>query len=227
MIIKTIKNIGLMEIKDDITGNTVYGFDQIWYRTRWQRTAGCGPTTVANLLHYIARSDPGAKNDGSQDTRSAGLALMEEVWNYVTPSIQGVNTTKMLYEDTLDYAKAKGIELSYDVIDIPKRKKQRPPFPRVLDFIGHAMEQDSPVAFLNLHHGKEKLLYSWHWVTILSLEYSEDAKTAIATIMDEGMLKKIDLALWYATTKIGGGFVRFKQEAHESKQEINDWKQAQ
>jgi len=211
MITKSIENRDMLEIKDDNTGSTGYGFDQEWYRTKWQRSAGCGPTTVANLIHYFNRSDPEAKPDASANTKSAGLGLMEEVWNYVTPSLQGVNTTKMLYEGTLDYAKAKGLDLSYDAIDIPRKRILRPPFEQVLLFIGNALEEDSPVAFLNLHNGEEKQLYSWHWVTILSLEYSEDAKTAVATIMDEGVLKKIDLFRWYYTTKIGGGFVCLKR----------------
>jgi hypothetical protein len=76
-----------------------------------------------------------------------------------------------------------------------------------------ALRNDTPVAFLNLNNGAEKQLYSWHWVTIISLEYEEDGNTAFADILDEGLIKKIDLAGWFRTTTLGGGFVSFTPQS--------------
>ena len=79
----------------------------------------------------------------------------------------------------------------------------------VVYFLEGALHQDSPVAFLNLCNGDENNLEPWHWVTIISLEYSEDGKCVFIEILDEGLIKKIDLLLWYDTTTYGGGFVYF------------------
>jgi hypothetical protein len=65
------------------------------------------------------------------------------------------------------------------------------------------------VAFLNLCNGSEKKLDRWHWVTLISLEYAEGGERVFADILDAGIIKRIDLALWYKTTTLGGGFVYF------------------
>lgn len=49
----------------------------------------------------------------------------------------------------------------------------------------------------------------WHWVTIISLGYGEDGNNAFVNILDEGIIKRIGLELWYKTTTLGGGFVYF------------------
>ena len=54
-----------------------------------------------------------------------------------------------------------------------------------------------------------KRLDSWHWVTIISLEYVLDGSIAILSILDGGTIKKVDLAQWFNTTALGGGFVSF------------------
>lgn len=55
-----------------------------------------------------------------------------------------------------------------------------------------------------------KNLDPWQWVTIISLEYSEDGNSVFVNILDEGEIKKIDFKLWYYnTTLLGGGFVYF------------------
>jgi hypothetical protein len=134
---------------------------------------------------------------------------MDEIWDYVTPTLQGVNTTKLFYEGVLSYARQKGLAVSCRVLDIPQSAASRPDFMQVLEFLKSALSKDAPVAFLNLCNGKVKNLDSWHWVTIVSLEYEEDGSRAFADIMDEGKIKNIDLALWYSTTKKSGGFVYF------------------
>jgi hypothetical protein len=70
------------------------------------------------------------------------------------------------------------------------------------------------VAFLSLDKGEEELLDSWHWVTMLSLQYEEDGSAAFADVADEGKLLHVDLKKWFDTTGLGGGFVRFVQRGH-------------
>jgi len=208
------------KIKGESPKKDSYGFDQEWYKTKWQRSGGCGPTVAASLLYYMQNAISGeitAESSIQPDelslrlTKELSLKWMEEVWKHVTPSIQGVNTTKTFYNGVLAYAKSHGMSLRHEFIDIPRKRTLRPPFDRLLSFIGDALEEDSPVAFLNLHNGGEKALYSWHWVTIIGLEYEEDGSSACATIMDEGSLKVVDLFQWFKKTKLGGGFVYFKR----------------
>ena len=102
-----------------------------------------------------------------------------------------------------------GRNVKYDFCNLPKDTSCRPKLSKVIDFLEGALVNDAPIAFLNLCNGEEKNLQRWHWVTIISLEYSEDRKSVFIKILDEELIKKIDLTLWYNTTTLGGGFVYF------------------
>ncbi len=91
-------------------------------------------------------------------------------------------------------------------LDIPKNRFQRPELSAVSEFLENSLSKDLPVAFLNLDNGDEKRLDSWHWVTVIALDYERDGAAAVK-ILDEGRIKQIDLALWLQTTSLGGGFV--------------------
>lgn len=206
MITAAIRNPDLFQIKENQT--IFYGCDQEWYTTKWQRLSGCGPTTVSSIMHYLNHSRSGLGNPPF--SRQECLSLMEDVWKYVTPTMRGISSTKLLYKRVLNYAHAKKLNLQLDVLDIPKSSRRRPEFHELLNFLKEALDDDSPVAFLNLNNGDEALLDSWHWVTIISLGYPEDGNAANIEILDEGIIKKIDLAKWFRTTTLGGGFVRFR-----------------
>lgn len=134
---------------------------------------------------------------------------MEEIWGYVTPTKEGIPNTKMFYEDVLFYAFVKGMNVNYYFCNIPEDKVNRPKLSKILKLLQDALIKDAPIAFLNLCNGQVKNLDSWHWVTIISLEYTEDGRSAFINILDEGQIKTIDFALWYNTTTLGGGFVYF------------------
>ena len=115
----------------------------------------------------------------------------------------------MFFEGVLSFAKTKGLNIQYHVLDMPKNKLNRPNLAEVLNFLDAALSKDTPVAFLNLCNGDEKGLDEWHWVTIISLDHTENGDQIFIDILDEGQIKKINLALWYNTTTKGGGFVYF------------------
>lgn len=209
MITTSIQNPGLFKINDEITQEIHYGCNQEWYRKKWQRLSGCGPTAVTNIIYYLNRTRFGSESDHSTLTKSNCLILMEEIWRYVTPTLRGIPSTKMLYDDVLDYANAKALNIQLKMFDIPDRRYSRPEMQLLLTFLDEALSNNAPVAFLNLNNGDEKKLDSWHWVTIISLDYEEDAGAAFANILDEGVIKRIDLAQWFQTTTLGGGFVSF------------------
>lgn len=203
----SIKNLSLFKITDEISQNTYYGNNQEWYKSAWQRLSGCGPTAVANIIFYFSQTNPDTVL--SEPAKRDCLLLMEEIWKYVTPNMGGISSTGMLIKGVLKYIQAKELNITLDVIDIPKNRLLRPDFQKILEFLVAALNKDMPVAFLNLHNGKVKELDSWHWVTVISLEY--DGDQAYADILDEGMIKKINLAEWFNSTIIGGGFVSFNR----------------
>ncbi len=211
MIIKTLTNPNLFRAIDAVTHKAYYGYHQECYTTEWQRDSGCGPSAAANIIFYLnyTRSNLGL---GQSVTKIENcLSLIEEVWEYVTPGEKGIPNTKMFYDDVLSYALAKGLNIEYSVCDLHEDKAKRPELNEVLKFLEAALLKDSPIAFLNLCNGQVKNLDPWHWVTIISLEYAENKNSAFIKILDEGLIKKIDLALWYNTTTLGGGFVYFTE----------------
>ena len=203
----SIKNLSLFKITDEISQNTYYGNNQEWFGSAWQRLSGCGPTAVANIIYYFNQTNPDTVS--SEPAKRDCVILMEEIWKYITPSMGGISSTSMLCKGVLKYIQAKQLNIKLDVIDIPKNRLLRPEFQKIIEFLVAALNKDMPVAFLNLHNGKVKELDSWHWVTVISLEYDEDQ--AYTDILDEGMIKKINLAEWFHTTIIGGGFVSFNR----------------
>ncbi len=201
----SLSNIDLLQVRDQEDG-IYYGCHQEWYADQWQRKSGCGPSVACNLISYLdatkktfGSSKPIAKMDDC-------LTLMNEVWNYVTPSERGIPYTRKFYEPFLLYTGEKGANLELRYLDIPEGA-ERPSFSKVISFIKQGLLNDVPIAFLNLCNGKEEELDCWHWVTLVEIE--EKDQKVMVSIIDEGEIKVIDLSLWYETTTLGGGFVYF------------------
>jgi hypothetical protein len=209
MITKSIVNPNLFKILDEDTHKIYHGCNQEWYTKVWQRLSGCGPTVASNLIFYLYLARQTLDSGQSFISKRICLSLMEEIWEYVTPRVKGVSTTEMFYKAVLAYAKFKGLDVQYRFFDLPKNKLSRPRLSALLKFLDEALGKDAPIAFLNLCNGAEKILDRWHWVTIISLEYTENGDHAFVDILDDGQIKKINLALWYNTTSNDGGFVYF------------------
>lgn len=207
MVIRSIKNENLFKIDDNNTQNTIYGCDQEWFTTEWQRRAGCGPTVAANIIYYLNCTRNNFRTDKLPLTKSEALSLMEEVYEYVTPTPRGIPTTKLLYNDVQNYAQAMSLDMKIGVMDVPENRELRPQFHDLIAFLDKALSNDIPIAFLNLDNGTEKKLDSWHWVTIISLEYELDGNIANISFLDGGTINKINLGQWFNTTTLGGGFV--------------------
>jgi hypothetical protein len=207
MVKKSIAAPEIFKIWDERTNETFQGCNQVWYKTKWQRLSGCGPTTATHLFYYLSHT-PAIESERVSMSKENWIGLMEEMWTVVTPSLRGVHKTEMFYNPLLAYMKSKGLNAEYHVCDLPKDKSHRPGLSMLLSFLEEALSNNAPIAFLNLCNGEEKNLDRWHWVTIISLEYLED-HSIFVNILDAGQIKKINLALWYNTTTLGGGFVYF------------------
>lgn len=205
----SIAQPNFLKLLDELSHKVYFGCNQEWFPTKWQRLAGCGPTVACNMIFYINNTPSAFGLGENANSKDSCLSLMKEIWKYVTPTKQGIPATKMFYEALLNYTKTKGLNVEYDFCDVSEDKSRRPELSEIIDFLESALMKDAPVAFLNLCNGEVKNLDKWHWVTIISMEYTEDKNDAFVSILDEGLIKKIDLALWRKTTTLGGGFVYF------------------
>lgn len=184
------------------------GADQLWYADEWQQKAGCGPTTASVMTSYLAQTRKACSPlypSGSWAQKDV-LALMEEMWKFITPGKHGVNTTHLFVKGLTAFAAAKGITLPLRELDIPRLRLARPTVDQCTAFLRSALGADQPVAWLNLHSGEVEGLDDWHWVTIIALEERRDG-TELCTLLDSGKEYAVDFRLWFQTTKLGGGLV--------------------
>ncbi len=194
-----IKNIDQLTVRDPLGGSTMGG-SQLWYRERWPRLSGCGPTAAANIVWYYARTRPELRslcNVGGAD-RAHFLRLMDEMFTFVTPGMQGVNSANIFMDGITRYGEAHGVCFKTHVMEAGRRANEND----VRDFIVRALKNDAPVAFLNLSNGALENLESWHWVTIVALN-----EHMTASIADQGRIFEIDLGKWLQTTRLGGALV--------------------
>ena len=173
-----------------------YGGNQDWYMTYHKRIAGCGPTTAATITMYEMR-----KNRKDIFSKTEMIKLMNELWDYITPGIMGVDKVEKYIEGYNNYLKKHNINFSFKEI-----KTTNASVIELANFITEALKSDHPIAFLNLDRGNEMSIDSWHWVTIVGIKIDRSIRI---TICDEGYLKEIDLLLWYKTTKREGSFVYY------------------
>lgn len=184
-------------------GSQQVGFDQDWYRLLWRRRAGCGPTTAANLFTYLHRAGALILPDAFDP--SSPEELLDFYWEYVTPTMWGLNSTALFRDGADRLLDSIGSRLRSQVLDVDKDAALRPTPAQAAAFIKAGLDADSPVAFLNLSNGQVAHLDSWHWVTILAMEQA--GETVTLHVLDNTQRFDVDLPLWLRTTTRGGGFV--------------------
>lgn len=187
------------------TGDSVMGGSQKWYPGRWERAAGCGPTTASNLIWYLARSRPELRMlyDAGSATKERFVELMRELYRSMPPGIGGVNKPVIFTDGITRFCDARGLALAPHVLEVSSKLPERPDTHCVSEFIITALQSDSPVGFLNLDSGTVKNLETWHWVTIIGF----DAESISATIIDKGQKQVISLNEWLITSRRGGAMV--------------------
>ena len=197
----TLQHPEIFEIMDSKTNRLFYGCDQDWYTTKWQQLSGCGPTVATNMVIYILKK--------RYSTRLEYVELMRDVRKSVTPTIGGVNRTSIYYRGLARCFSNNNYPMEYHYLNVPK-KDHRPSFNQITEFINNALEQDRPIAFLNLHNGKVTNLEAWHWTLIIESHLDIENGHTMVIILDNGEKKTIDLKLWYDSTANDGGFVYFE-----------------
>lgn len=184
------------------------GADQLWYPDEWQRKAGCGPTSASLLASYLAqtRKDCAPLYPSASWEKGDVLALMEELWRFITPGKRGVNTTHLFSKGLTAFAAEKGVSLPIRELDIPLLRVARPTVDQCAAFLRSSLCADLPVAWLNLHSGEVEGLDDWHWVVVTALEERGEGPL-MCTILDAGKEFAVDFRLWFQTTRAGGGLV--------------------
>lgn len=181
-------------------GQAYRGADQDWYPLRWQRRAGCGPTTAATILGYLAQVHSALAPMVPGDF----LAYMEALWSHATPGAQGLDQAESFVLGCRSFALSKGCVLLGETLEIPHREKApRPSLETCRDFLAEALYADLPVAFLNYSSGSLDNLDNWHWVPLIGMEEEESGKLP-CLILDGGEEKVIDFTQWLNTSTLGG-----------------------
>ena len=182
-----------------------FGANQEWYDKLWQRRAGCGPTAASMAMSYLLQKQAAVNGTDRKPLtdRNGFTELMNEVWHYVTPGYRGVNSTSIYIRGCREYAKQHNLDIDIRYLNVLGDRKLRPSAEEISAFIQKSLQDDCPVAFLNLHNGDEKNLDRWHWVLLVSF----DAGSGEAVMYDQGLSTDINIYLWLNTTVFGGGFV--------------------
>ncbi len=209
-MIVSIRDPEVLQITDDASQQMSFGGDQEWYSDPFHRMAGCGPTCAANISAYLAltRSHLRPLYSGEDTRKSSFSTHMESLYGFVTPGNMGLNRTEMFTSGIAKFAESRGIPLEYHVFEVRgNMSRDRQPVSELERFILKGLEQDCPIAFLNLSKGRVKNLQAWHWITITGADIGDSHLRAFAS--DEGKQICIDLKLWYLSTRMRGGLIYF------------------
>jgi hypothetical protein len=199
-----LKNIESIHYTDDASTFS-YGLNQDWYTRIWKRQAGCGPT-VASTIHCYLTANRFVKQNEDCSNHKNRIELMNLMWSYITPTLSGVSNTRLFQQKFQQFTQEKQINSVFDSINIVKQKDRRLKLEKVINFISQAIAADCPIAFLNLDHGNQSEIDSWHWTIIVSIT-PNNSHSYDVDVLDNGTLKKLSLSSWYQTTRLGGGFV--------------------
>ncbi|MDF2501674.1 MAG: hypothetical protein K0Q77_2388 [Anaerosporomusa subterranea] len=185
----------------------LYGYNQGWYTTSFQRTRGCGPTAATMLLSYLNRREA-EPLPYTFHSIPAITNVLENVWNYVTPGwLLGLNSTEKFCKGVEALLGDFGLSWQCHRLSVTASRSKRVSLSQAAKFLEDGIASDCPIAFLNLHRGREIALESWHWIVLVSLSYDASETRYMATCYDGGRSITFDLGRWLDTTRFGGGFV--------------------
>ena len=189
----------------DDQGRHIFGYNQEWYTTEWQRLAGCGPTTATQIINYISFRD-GLLDPAEFHTVKAVLETMDIVWPYVQPRRGGgLFKTRWQFEGLQKWVKEKKWPYKVYMQRVMPFSCMRPSLEEIRNFMEITLEADAPIAFLNRHNGGEKGLQTWHWTPIVGMEDIGD--DIIGTVYDDELVKEFSMGRWLKSTVFGGGLV--------------------
>lgn len=197
-----IKNPNFLSIIDENAKSGIsYGLTQEWYIDDYQVLAGCGATVATSILVYYEQ-----QRDFNLLKVKDVLPKMEKMWEFLPPiKGKGLNSTELFYKGIERYFDDIDKKIKYSFIDVNINNKIS--LDKIIKYLKKEIENDRPVAFLNLCNGEEENLDKWHWVLVYEL--FKEGSEYFLNIFDDREVKKINLSLWYKTITNNGGFVTF------------------
>ena len=95
-----------------------YGGNQEWFSSIFQRKAGCGPVSASNVIMYESKK---------HYSKEEFIKIMEDMWNYITPGMMGLNKVEYYNDGFSKYIKDNNIKLKESsILKIAKNKEERP-----------------------------------------------------------------------------------------------------
>lgn len=144
-----------------------YGGDQSWWRTSYlpgREIVGCAPVAAANITCHLARTQSklAALYRGALN-RDDFFGHMNSVFSIMDPAPYGVPTLSEFANDTIAFAKNRGVTLRAHWND------QYEKFPNTLDgqanYIKSALQKNSPVGYMQVYNANLPD-YNPHFMTI-------------------------------------------------------------
>lgn len=161
-------NFPIIYREDDIAE---YGGNQEWFPQGWQRKAGCGSTSGANLAAYYAANNPIMEKIYNGNTirfdQSEFLQLMEEMYTFMRPGPMGFPYVEKFAKQFIKFCEKYNIAMEADILETFDKSED------AFQFVKGNIDKERPVALLILHHRAWELREdNWHWVTVTG--YMED-----------------------------------------------------
>jgi hypothetical protein len=88
-----LSSIEYFNVLDARSGRVFKGGDQEWYGSWRQRMSGCGPTTTANMIWYLARA--GEERDGPPPGKAPILADAETMQQATSENLRRADSARM------------------------------------------------------------------------------------------------------------------------------------
>jgi hypothetical protein len=169
-----IKQINSQLITVDDNGTAVLAANQQWFRMPFHSVSGCGPTTAAVILMYMAAVFPdqcrGAYPYALPAVREDFLSFMEAVREYVKPGLKGLTNERFFAAQTVAFAKAAGVSLTYYHV-MPSLSAAL-----AFAFIKKAVDEGYLPALLILRNPHREISeFTWHWMPVTG--YDDEKRT--------------------------------------------------
>lgn len=167
-----------------------YGGNQEWFSKSFQRQAGCGSTSGANIAAYYGANEKSASDMYQGDTSRFQyldyLSLMEGMYTYMTPGPLGYPYVEKFAKAFIRYSKNHNFHIKAKILEKFNTTEE------AFSFVKESIDSGNPVALLILlHRAKELKDDNWHWVTITGYEEQEgESRIIISNCGKKEMIPK-------------------------------------
>lgn len=188
-----------------------YGPHQHWFARRTHGINGCGPTTAAQIMQYMASAFeelcaplypyplPPCKDDFA--------AHMQQVRKFVRPGLMGLTDPKYFVRTTLAYAKSCGVDL--------RAQKISPSLSAGIAFgyMRKAIDEGYMPALLILRNPFSEINdFTWHWMAVTGYD-DEKGEVFVSTYTKEHALPFE--RVWYQAGSYRAAGVYFFPKHHD------------